>query len=118
MALKIRLSCGGSKSKHHYHIVVANSRSPRDGRFIEKLGTWSPTLEKENPARFIMDFERIQHWISKGAQPTDRILFFMDKAGLVKRPEKNNPKKSQPKKKALARLEAKRKEEAQAPVIS
>ncbi|RPD37720.1 30S ribosomal protein S16 [Candidatus Liberibacter solanacearum] len=107
MTLKIRLACGGSKKRHHYRIVVANSRSPRDGRFIEKIGTWNPTLPKESPMRFTMDFERIQHWISKGAQPTDRILFFMDKAGLIKRPLRNNPKKATPKDKALKRLESK-----------
>ncbi|AHA27613.1 30S ribosomal protein S16 [Candidatus Liberibacter americanus] len=111
MALKIRLACGGSKKRNHYSIVVANSRSPRDGRFIEKIGTWNPTLPKENPTRFTMNFERIQYWISKGAQPTDRIMFFMDKAGLIKSPTRNNPKKAQPKKKALERLEAKKKAE-------
>ncbi|XCD50607.1 30S ribosomal protein S16 [Candidatus Liberibacter asiaticus] len=108
MTLKIRLACGGSKSRHHYRIVVANSRSPRDGKFIEKLGTWNPTLPKENPLRFTMNFERIQHWMSKGAQPTDRILFFLDKAGLIKCSPQNNPKKSQPKKKALERLASKK----------
>ncbi|AKK20010.1 30S ribosomal protein S16 [Candidatus Liberibacter africanus] len=114
MTLKIRLACGGSKNRHHYRIVVANSRSPRDGKFIEKLGTWSPTLPKEDPMRFTMNFERIQHWIKMGAQPTDRIMFFMDKAGLIKRPPKNNPIKAKAKKKTLERLAAKKNAEEQA----
>ncbi|MBA5723946.1 30S ribosomal protein S16 [Candidatus Liberibacter sp.] len=114
MSLKIRLACGGSKKRPYYRVVVADARSPRDGNFIEKVGTWDPILPKENPSRTVLNFERIQHWIQKGAQPTDRVMFFLDKAGIIKRPVRNNPKKSQPKKKALARLEAKKQEEASA----
>ena len=82
MALAIRLSRGGAKKRPYYRIVVADSRAPRDGRFIEKLGTYNPLLAKDSPERVKLDADRIQHWLSNGAQPSDRVLRFLDAAGL------------------------------------
>ena len=98
MALAIRLSRGGAKKRPYYRIVVADSRSPRDGRFIEKLGTYNPLLAKDSPERVKLDAERIQHWLDVGAQPSDRVLRFLDAAGIRERPARNNPQKMQPKK--------------------
>jgi len=84
MSLKIRLSRAGSKKRPYYHIVVADVRSPRDGRFIEKLGSWNPMLAKD-VARVTLDEERVKHWLANGAQPTDRVLRFLDEAGMTKR---------------------------------
>jgi small subunit ribosomal protein S16 len=105
MALKIRLARAGSKKRPYYHIVVADARSPRDGRFIEALGSWNPLLPKEGE-RVTLKADRIQHWVSHGALPTDRVLRFLDQAGLAKRPARNNPKKAEPGKKAQERLAA------------
>ena len=107
MSLKIRLARGGSKKRPYYHVVVADARSPRDGRFIEKLGSWNPMLGKDDAARVSLNNERIQHWINAGAQPTDRVLRFMADAGLAKREARNNPEKAQPGKKAQERAKEK-----------
>ncbi|MCA1368910.1 30S ribosomal protein S16 [Bradyrhizobium sp. BRP14] len=112
MALKIRLARGGSKKRPYYQIVVADARSPRDGRFLEKLGSWNPMLAKDDAKRVELDAERVQHWIAQGAQPTDRVLRFLDQAGLAKRPARSNPSKAQPGKKAQERAaEAKQRAE-------
>ncbi|WP_429945284.1 30S ribosomal protein S16, partial [Brucella melitensis] len=103
MALKIRLARAGSKKRPYYHVVVADVRAPRDGRFIETVGSWNPVLPKD-AERVKLDAERIQHWIAQGAQPTDRVLRFLDQAGIAKRPSRNNPTKGEPGKKAQERL--------------
>ncbi|MBB3967152.1 MULTISPECIES: 30S ribosomal protein S16 [Rhizobium] len=103
MALKIRLARGGSKKRPYYHIVLADARSPRDGRFLENLGSWNPMLAKDNDARVKLDAERITHWIAQGAQPTDRVLRFLNEAGIAKREAKNNPEKAKPGKRAQER---------------
>ncbi|MBO9195624.1 30S ribosomal protein S16 [Rhizobium sp. 16-449-1b] len=103
MALKIRLARGGSKKRPYYHIVLADARSPRDGRFLENLGSWNPMLAKDNDARVKLDADRIAHWIAQGAQPTDRVLRFLSEAGLAKRDAKNNPEKAKPGKRAQER---------------
>ena len=116
MSLKIRLARGGSKKRPYYTIVVADARSPRDGRFIEKLGSWNPMLGKDDEKRVELNADRVQHWLSNGAQPTDRVLRFLDQAGLLKRDVKSNPEKGKPGKKAQERLaaEAAAKEAAEA----
>ena len=106
MALKIRMSRGGAKKRPFYRIVVADSRMPRDGRYIEKLGTYNPLLPKDHDDRLTLDLERAKHWISLGAKPSDRIARFLDDAGLWKREARNNPQKGKPGAKALERLEA------------
>ncbi len=100
MSLKIRLARGGAKKRPYYRIVIADSRSPRDGRFIEKVGTYDPMKSKDDPSRISIETEKVQAWLAKGAQPTDRVLRFLDAAGLAKRPARNNPQKGQPGKKA------------------
>ena len=106
MSLKIRLTRAGAKKRPFYRIVVADSRYPRDGRFIEIVGTWNPILPKDDPKRVVLNGERIAHWTQHGAQPTDRVLRFLDAAGLAKRPARNNPEKAKPGKKAQERLDA------------
>ena len=107
MALKIRLSRGGSKKRPFYKVVVADSRSPRDGRFIEKVGHFNPLLPKDNPERLNLDLEKIKEWLGKGAKPTEKLGRFLGEANVIPMPEqKNNPKKAQPKKKAQERLAA------------
>ena len=106
MALKIRLARGGAKKRPHYAIVVADSRYPRDGRFIEKIGTFNPMLAKDNAERVKLDLDRAKDWLSKGAQPTDRVERFLDAAGLLKRKAHSNPEKAKPKKKAQERAAA------------
>ena len=106
MSLKIRLARAGAKKRPFYRIVVADSRSPRDGRFIDKLGTYNPLLPREHAERVRLDEERVRQWLAKGAQPTDRVLRFLDAAGLMKRPARNNPTKAQPGKKAQERAAA------------
>src|SRR3954468_23431432 len=106
MSLKIRLTRAGAKKRPYYRIVVADARSPRDGRFIEKVGTYDPMKPKDDAGRVILDAEKIQTWLAKGAQPTDRVLRFLDAAGLVKRDPRNNPEKAVPGKKAQERAAA------------
>ncbi len=107
MSLKIRLARGGSKKRPYYHVVVADARSPRDGRFIEKLGSWNPMLGKDDANRIVINGERVKHWLDNGAQPTDRVLRFLDDAGLAKREARNNPNKGEPGTKAKERAEEK-----------
>jgi len=106
MAAKIRLSRGGAKKRPYYYIVVAHHTSPRDGRYIEQIGTFDPMLKKDNPDRLKLDLERAKHWLSVGAEPTDRVARFLDAAGLMKRTPSNNPEKAKPKKKAQERAAA------------
>ena len=106
MSLKIRLARGGAKKRPFYSIVVADSRSPRDGRFIEKVGTYNPILKADDPARVVLKLERIEDWMKKGALPTDRVARFLDQAGVFKREAKNNPNKAQPGKKMTERAAA------------
>ena len=103
MSLKIRLARGGSKKRPYYHIVVADARSPRDGRCLEKLGSWNPMLAKDDAKRVELNAERIQEWIVKGAQPTDRVLRFLAEAGIAQRDTRSNPEKAKPGKKAQER---------------
>jgi small subunit ribosomal protein S16 len=105
MSLKIRLARGGAKKRPFYSIVVADSRNPRDGRFIEKVGTYNPILKSDDPNRVLLKLERIQEWIKKGAQPTDRVARFLDQAGVMTRTARSNPNKAQPGKKMLERAE-------------
>jgi small subunit ribosomal protein S16 len=100
VSLKIRLARGGAKKRPYYRIVIADARAPRDGRFIEKVGTYDPMKSKDDPSRISIETEKVQAWLAKGAQPTDRVLRFLDAAGLAKRPARNNPEKGQPGKKA------------------
>jgi len=106
MSLKIRLSRGGAKKRPFYRVVVADSRMPRDGRFIERLGTFDPLKAKDATDRLVLDQEKAKAWMAKGAQPTDRVARLLDGLGLVKREARNNPQKSQPKKKAQERAAA------------
>ena len=105
MALKIRLARAGSKKRPYYHVVIADVRSPRDGRFIEQVGSWNPMLAK-GEQRVKLDEDRIRHWLSNGALPTDRVARFLDEAGLTKREARNNPEKAKPGKKAQERVAA------------
>ena len=107
MAMKIRLARGGSKKRPHYSIVAADSRMARDGRFLEKLGTYNPLLAKDSEDRVKMDVERVQYWLSKGAQPTDRVARFLENAGLREKATRANMKKAEPGKKALERAQEK-----------
>jgi|KBSSwiStaDraftv2_1062776.scaffolds.fasta_scaffold32090_1 small subunit ribosomal protein S16 len=105
MSLSIRLSRGGAKKRPYYRIVVANSRSPRDGRFIERIGSYNPLLGKDDANRVVLDVERAKHWVSVGAQPTDRVARFLDAVGVKEREARNNPKKAEPGEKAKERAE-------------
>jgi small subunit ribosomal protein S16 len=113
MSLKLRLARAGTKKRPYYHIVVADARSPRDGRFIEKLGTYDPILTDESK-RVTLLAERAQHWLSVGAQPTDRVLRFLDGAGLLKREARNNPNRAKPGARATERAETRAKAKADA----
>ena len=106
MALKIRLSRGGTKKRPYYYIIIAEATAPRDGRYIEQIGTHNPMLPKDHADRVKLDLDRAKHWLSVGAQPTDRVARFLDAAGLMKRTPSNNPEKSKPKKKAQERAAA------------
>ena len=112
MAVKIRLARHGAKKRPYYRIVVADARSPRDGRFIEKLGTYNPLLAKDSEDRIKMDLERIQYWLSHGAQPTDRVARFLEAAGVKEKAERKNMKKAEPGKKAKARADERAKKAA------
>jgi small subunit ribosomal protein S16 len=106
MSLKIRLSRGGAKKRPFYRIVVADARMPRDGRFVEKIGTFDPVKAKDDALRLVLDVEKAKAWLAKGAQPTDRVLRLLDGLGVQKRETRNNPQKAQPKKKAQERAAA------------
>jgi small subunit ribosomal protein S16 len=103
MTVKLRLSRGGTKKRPYYYIVATNSTAPRDGRYIEQVGSYNPLLKKDDPNRVKLEVERVRHWLMVGAQPTDRVLRFLDKAGLMKRDPRKNPEKAKPKKKAQER---------------
>jgi len=105
--MKIRLARGGSKKRPFYRIVAADSRMPRDGRFIEKLGTYNPLLPKDSEDRIKIDLDRVKHWLDQGAKPTDRVSRFLEAAGVVEKQERNNPKKAEPGAKAKERAEEK-----------
>src|SRR3954462_2954885 len=105
MSLSIRLTRGGAKKRPYYRIVVADSRSPRDGRFVEKIGSYNPLLAKDSPERVILDGDRAKHWLSVGAQPTDRVARFLDVIGVKERTAKNNPNKGKPGENAVDRAE-------------
>jgi small subunit ribosomal protein S16 len=114
MAMKIRLARGGSKKRPFYRIVAADSRMPRDGRFIEKLGTYNPLLPKDSEERVKMDVERIQYWVGQGAQVTDRVARFLEAAGVNEKTTRNNPNKAEPGQKAKDRAEEKAAKAAEA----
>ena len=114
MSVSLRLSRGGSKKRPYYKIVIANSRAPRDGAFLEQVGTYNPLLAKDDEKRVVMNMERVQHWLSQGAQPTDRVARFVDAAGLKTRAPRNNPERAVPGKKATERAEEKAKKAADA----
>ena len=105
MAVSIRLARGGAKKRPYYRIVVADSRAPRDGKFIERIGSYNPVLPKGDEKRVIIDVERAKHWVEAGAQPTDRVARFLDAAGVKERKARNNPNKAEPGQKAKDRAE-------------
>ena len=105
MPVVIRMARAGTKKRPFYHIVVADSRSPRDGRFIERLGYFNPLLPKEKTERLKLDLDKVQTWMKKGAQPSDRVMRFLDAAGIMKRPKRNNPEKAIPRKERKAKDE-------------
>ena len=107
MSMKIRLARGGSKKRPHYSIVASDSRMPRDGRFIEKLGIYNPMLAKDAEGRIVMDLDKIKAWLAKGAQPTDRVARFLEAAGVIPKTVRNNPKAALPGK-AMAERAAKK----------
>ena len=104
--LVIRMARAGTKKRPFYHIVVADSRSPRDGRFIERIGYFNPLLPKEKTERLKLDLEKVKDWMTKGAQPSDRVMRFLDAAGILKRPKRNNPERAVPRKERKAKEEA------------
>jgi len=114
MSLKIRLSRAGAKKRPYYHIVVAQADSPRDGKFLERVGSFNPILPSEHADRIKVNAERCKHWLSVGAQPTDRVARFLDAAGLMKRKARHNPEKLKPRKKTQERLAAAEKAKADA----
>jgi small subunit ribosomal protein S16 len=115
MPVVIRMSRAGTKKRPVYHIVAADSRYPRDGRFIERLGYFNPLLPKDKKERLVVDFEKIKSWMAKGAQPSDRVMRFLDAAGIKKREKRNNPEKAVPRKERKAKAEEAAKEAAAAP---
>jgi small subunit ribosomal protein S16 len=112
--MKIRLARGGSKKRPFYRVVAADSRMPRDGRYVEKLGTYNPLLAKDDEARVQLNMERVNYWLGEGAQPTDRVSRFLEAAGVVAKVERNNPEKAKPGKKAQDRVEEKAQKAADA----
>ncbi len=114
MAMKIRLARGGSKKRPFYRIVAADSRMPRDGRYVEQLGTYNPLLPKDSEDRVKMDLDRVRHWMDQGAKPTDRIARFLEAAGVMDKTERNNPNKAKPGAKATERAEEKAAKAAEA----
>jgi small subunit ribosomal protein S16 len=118
MSLKIRMARAGTKKRPVYHIVVADSRSPRDGRFIERLGFFNPLLPKDNKERLKLDFEKVKSWLAKGALPSDRVLRFLDAEGIRKRAPRSNPEKAVPRKERKAQAEAAAKAGSAAPAAA
>ncbi|MFN3498903.1 MAG: 30S ribosomal protein S16 [Pannonibacter indicus] len=114
MATKIRLARGGAKKRPYYRIVVADVRAPRDGRFIEKVGSYNPMVAKDSAERVVLDIDRVKHWLANGATPTDRVARFLDEAGLLKRAARNNPKKAEMGKKAAEKAAAAKKKAEEA----
>jgi small subunit ribosomal protein S16 len=106
MPVVIRLARAGTKKRPVYHVVAADSRFPRDGRFIERLGHFNPLLPKDNEARLKLDMDKVKSWLAKGAQPSDRVTRFLDAAGVKKREKRNNPEKAVPRKERKANAEA------------
>ena len=106
MPVVIRMARAGTKKRPVYHIVAADSRSPRDGRFIERLGYFNPLLPKDNKERLKLDLDKVKAWMSKGAQPSDRVMRFLDAAGIAKREKRNNPLRAIPRKERKAQAEA------------
>ena len=115
MSVVLRMARAGTKKRPVYHIVVADSRSPRDGRFIERLGYFNPLLPKDNADRLKLDLEKVKSWLAKGALPSDRILRFLDAAGIRQRPKRNNPERAIPRKERKAQAEAAAAAKAAAP---
>ena len=114
MSVAMRMARGGSKKRPYYKIVIADIRSPRDGKFIERIGSYNPLLAKDDEKRVVLDVDRAKHWLSVGAQPSDRVARFLDAAGLMKREERNNSNKAKPGEKATERLEEKAEQAAAA----
>ena len=107
MAISLRLSRGGAKKRPYYRIVAADSRAPRDGKYLEQIGTYNPLLAKDSPERVKLNEDRARYWLGVGAQPSDRVLRFLDAAGIMERPARNNPNKGKPGEKAVERAEEK-----------
>ena len=114
MAVSIRLARGGAKKRPYYKIVVTDARNARDGKFIERIGSYNPLLAKDNPERVKLDADRARHWLSVGAKPSDRVHRFLDAAGIKERVARNNPKKAEPGEKAKERAEERASREAEA----
>ena len=114
MSLKIRLARAGTKKRPFYHIVIADSRSPRDGRFIERIGYFNPLLPKDKTERLKLDLDKVKAWLAKGALPTDRVLRFLDQAGVMKRATRSNPTRAIPRKERKVQAEANVKAQAEA----
>jgi len=113
--LTIRMARAGTKKRPVYHIVVADSRAPRDGRFIERLGYFNPLLPKDKTERLKLDLDKVKAWVAKGAQPSDRVMRFLDAAGVMKREKRNNPEKAVPRRERKAKEEAAKAAPAAAP---
>jgi small subunit ribosomal protein S16 len=118
MSVVIRMSRAGTKKRPFYHIVVADSRSPRDGRFIERLGFFNPLLPKDNAERLKLDLDKVKAWMAKGALPSDRVSRFLDAAGIMKREKRNNPEKAIPRKERKAQAEEAAKNASAAPAAA
>ncbi len=118
MSVVIRMARAGTKKRPFYHIVVADSRAPRDGRFIERLGFFNPLLPKDNTERLKLDMDKVKAWVAKGAQPSDRVMRFLDAAGIMKREKRNNPEKAVPRKERKAKEEAAKAAPAAAPAAA
>jgi small subunit ribosomal protein S16 len=118
MSVVIRMARAGTKKRPFYHVVVADSRAPRDGRFIERLGFFNPLLPKDNAERLKLDMDKVKAWVAKGAQPSDRVMRFLDAAGIMKREKRNNPEKAVPRKERKAREEAAKAAPAAAPAAA
>ena len=118
MPVVIRLARAGTKKRPVYHVVAADSRFPRDGRFIERLGHFNPLLPKDKPERLKLDMDKVKAWMAKGAQPSDRVMRFLDAAGVMKRTPRKNPEKAIPRKERKAQAEAAKTAAAAAPAAA